>query len=629
MFNLVLLPPPKQIMLRGGVTALADYLLIVIDHPRMLPMASRLRDEFVRAGVQWAICAASDALPAADIGVRLTVDPADTALPAQGYRLVIDAQAIHIIGGDDAGLFYGVCTLIQIIRQCGKSLPLLTISDQPDFPNRGVMLDISRDKVPTMDTLYHLIDLLAGWKINQVQLYTEHTFAYRAHRAVWEHASPMTGAEIMALDRYCRERFIELVPNQNSFGHLHRWLKHPAYRHLGETPEQDALTLAPGWVIPAPFSLSPAASGSLPFVEGLFDELLPHFSSRNFNVGCDETFDLGLGQSKGLVEAHGKGRVYLDFLKKILSAAQARGVTPMFWGDIVMEHPELVAELPDGVVGLVYGYEIDHPFDRDGERCAAANLPFYVCPGTSTWLSMFARTTKARQNIENAAVNGLKHGAIGLLNTDWGDHGHHQFLFASYPGYACGAASAWHAGASFDLPAALDLFAFEDTTRRMGALLCAMGDAYRVADDLRHFIGNTMVSALYRPLPELRESSWYGGANEGRGFSVDKFRQAMQVVEAAATPPPLPDTHIAAEFAWSRRLWLHGAERLLHAVDAPHARTAAELAGDLRGLVAEYPALWLRRNRPGGLHDSAAWLEKLIHEYEAIAGGATLTPTPP
>ena len=88
------------------------------------------------------------------------------------------------------------------------------------------MLDISRNRVPTMQTLLELVDLLASWKINQLQLYTEHTFAYRNHPIVWADASPMTGEEILALDAYCRERFIELVPNQNSYGHMTPWLIH-------------------------------------------------------------------------------------------------------------------------------------------------------------------------------------------------------------------------------------------------------------------------------------------------------------------------------------------------------------------------------------------------------------------
>src|SRR5438477_6364863 len=139
----------------------------------------------------------------------------DATIPAQGYRLSVEADGITIISSDRAGAFYAEQTLAQLNRQFGGSLPGVQIEDWPDFPVRGFMLDISRDKVPTMATLFALVDQLAELKINQLQLYTEHTFAYRGHEVVWKDASPMTAGEIRQLDAYCKARFIELVPNQN------------------------------------------------------------------------------------------------------------------------------------------------------------------------------------------------------------------------------------------------------------------------------------------------------------------------------------------------------------------------------------------------------------------------------
>ena len=105
------------------------------------------------------------------------------------------------------------------------------------FAVRSYMLDISRDKVPTMGTLKQLVDILARFDYNQFQLYTEHTFAYAAHKAVWEKASPLTAEEIRELDLYCVMHGIELVPNQNCFGHMERWLTKPDYNHLAELPK--------------------------------------------------------------------------------------------------------------------------------------------------------------------------------------------------------------------------------------------------------------------------------------------------------------------------------------------------------------------------------------------------------
>ena len=154
-------------------------------------------------------------------------------------------------------------------------------------PAIGYMLDISRDKVPTMASLRRMVDVLSALGYNQFQLYTEHTFAYRDHRSVWADASPMTAEEVRALDAYCRERGIELVPNQNSFGHLEKWFKHPEYRPLAEAPYGGVKTPW-GSTRVVPRALCPTDPRSIAFVASLYDELLPNFSSKLFNVGCEE-----------------------------------------------------------------------------------------------------------------------------------------------------------------------------------------------------------------------------------------------------------------------------------------------------------------------------------------------------
>ncbi|MFV2068021.1 MAG: glycoside hydrolase family 20 zincin-like fold domain-containing protein, partial [Pirellulales bacterium] len=122
-------------------------------------------------------------------------------LPAEGYQLTVEAQGIHLCGADAAGLAHGMRTLTQLVEAAESGvLGGVRIEDQPDFPHRGVMLDISRDRVPTMETLFALVDRLASWKFNQLQLYVEHTFAYAGHESVWRGRDPMTAEELRALD---------------------------------------------------------------------------------------------------------------------------------------------------------------------------------------------------------------------------------------------------------------------------------------------------------------------------------------------------------------------------------------------------------------------------------------------
>ena len=123
------------------------------------------------------------------------------------------------------------------------------------------MLEVSRTKVPTMDTLLTLIDQFSTLKYNQIQLYTEHTFAFSNHRQVWQDASPYTASDIINIRQYCEDRFIDLVPNLNSFGHFERWLRHPTYHHLAECPDGFIHPLAANISLSAaPSNLTPPAS---------------------------------------------------------------------------------------------------------------------------------------------------------------------------------------------------------------------------------------------------------------------------------------------------------------------------------------------------------------------------------
>ncbi|MFW6132602.1 MAG: beta-N-acetylhexosaminidase [Planctomycetota bacterium] len=543
------------------------------------------------------------------------VDP--SAVPhAQGYRLTVGADGATITAHDEAGAFYARRTLAQLVAQADAegTIPAVVIDDWPDFAHRGVMLDISRDKVPTMQTLLDLVDRLASWKINEMQLYTEHTFAYAGHEVVWRDASPMTPDEVRRLDAHCRRRHVELVANQNSFGHMHRWLRHERYRPLAEAPD--------GWVGPGghrrgPFSLCPIDPRSAELLADLYDQLLANFTSRRFNVGCDETWDLGHGRSKDECRRRGRGRVYLDFLRTIHELVTARGRTMMFWGDIILQHPELIGELPRDAVALEWGYEADHPFDAHAEKFAQAGLSFYVCPGTSAWNSIVGRTDNAIANIRSAVEHGLARGAVGCLTTDWGDNGHLQPLPVSYQGYACAAAMSWCADANrdLDLPGALDRFAFADEAGAMGTLACQLGNVHETMGAPRRNQSAifTALQQTDRPIAgsvyaELRRDRLDATRDEIGRITAALSRQRMARDDAAL---------IVEEYEYAAgllRLALDAAEAKLASgaddLSALPERTRRKLAEQLEASLAAHRSVWLARNRPGGMTDSADKLRR-------------------
>ena len=558
---------------------------------------------------------------AADL--RLRIDPQSHTRP-QAYRLRVGPGGVEIDAVDEAGLFYGVCTLIQWLRlntatRMARVLPGLEVDDWPDFPARGVMLDVSRNKVPTMETLFGLVDLLAGWKINQLQLYTEHTFAYSGHEIVWQGADPFTAQEIRQLDRFCRDRFVELVPNQNSLGHFHRWLVHDPYRELAECPQGIEHPFSDQR---EPFSLCAVDPRSLALLEDLYDQLLPSFSSRLLNVGLDETFDLGLGRSAPACEEKGKGRVYLEYLQAIHRLLAARGTRMQFWGDIVLEHPELIPELPSDVIPLAWGYEADHPFAEHSRRFAASGLDYYVCPGTSSWNSLAGRAQNALLNLGRAAVAGSQADAAGYLITDWGDFGHLQPLPVSYLGFMAGAAFGWNAktaGEPLALEAAklLGLHAFGGGLTELGQIALDLGNVYRhTGPETKN--GSPLFFLLLRAGETLEHQRFAGVDTETLTKSlaeIDSTAGRLAALQSGDDESTLVvrELHwVAATLALACRL---GLARLEQGRDQPLAalprRTRRQLRQELSPLIDEHRSIWLARNRAGGLADSTARLERL------------------
>jgi len=526
----------------------------------------------------------------------------------EAYTITITPDILTIAAEGARGLFLGRATLRQLLIQSGGAIPCGEISDAPAFAHRGYMLDVSRNKVPAMDTLLAWIDLLAHFKYNHFQLYIEHAFAYINHEVSWENASPFTAEEIRRIDAYCRERFIEFVPNQNSLGHMEQWLKHSEYAHLAECPEgfQDPWT--PDWRTPS--TLSPVLPGSLDLVAELHAELLPNFSSGLFNVGCDEPFELGQGLSRKACEHRGKGRVYLEWLLKLRKLHGRHRL--LFWADIINEHPELVAELPKEMIPLEWGYEAGHPWDARCARFAEAGLQFFVCPGTSSWNAITGRTENALSNIEEAAAAGLRHRAMGFLVTEWGDLGHRQFLPINHLPMAAGAACAWNP-AGFDrsvLPRAVENFILSDAAGKVGQWLWDFGNLY-----------------LCDPSPPLNHSRFYmllhhrdgrtsAGYLPASTFSVALAKLDALELQLEGVRMQCHDADLVHdELALSLSFLKHACRRGLALKAGREKESSTHLAAELAPLIGRYREIWVRRNRPGGLDDSVRLLHDLLAYY--------------
>jgi hypothetical protein len=403
-------------------------------------------------------------------------------LSAQAYHLAIKPSGVTIEYNDAQGLFFAFTTLKQLAVQTGGQIPCVKIEDQPDLKVRGAMLDISRGKVPTLETLYGMVDFLADLKYNQLQLYVEgFSFAYPSFTKLWEKTeTPITPEEIKKLDIYCKNRNIELVPNQNSLGHMAAWIATDEYKDLAECPDGYKLL----GLINFKSTIAPKDPRSLALVKKMSEDMLPNFTSNKFNVNLDEPFELGKNKEHPINDPKEVARVYLDYAKKLNEFVNSKGKSMMMWGDVVARNHEFIPEVPKNVTLLEWRYEDFQSFKSICATYKQAGLNYMVCPGTSSWSSFTGRTANMMKNVENATTAGFENNAQGILMTDWGDTPHLQYLTVSYPGLAYAGALGWNVKSKtqVNLAAYMNKVVFNDKQNIIGDLMLQAGNYVQFED---------------------------------------------------------------------------------------------------------------------------------------------------
>ena len=374
------------------------------------------------------------------------------------YLLEVTARKIRLSAPAPAGLLFGVQTLRQVIRQAKTVIPCMTVRDCPKIANRGYYFDVTRGRVPKLEELKKLTEKLSFYKINQLQIYIEHSFLFPGSSEVWRDDTPLTAEDILELDRHCRRYHIDLIPSLSSFGHLYKVLRTKTFRHLGEFPE----------TADAPFgfgdrmghhTLCVAEEEALVYAKGMIDRYMELFSSAYFNICADETFDLGKGRSRALAGQKGTDALYLAFVGELCRHVVSKGRIPMFWGDIIRSFPEAVSVLPKETVCLNWGYAPDESGDA-AEAFARTGIRQYTCPGVNGWNRLIPGIKDSYENIRRMCTYALSYGAEGVLNTDWGDYGHINHPDFSTAGMIYGAAFSWRG----------EILPFEEVSRQISLL---------------------------------------------------------------------------------------------------------------------------------------------------------------
>ena len=353
----------------------------------------------------------------------------------QGYLLFSDRSHIIVAANTGQGLFYGVQTLRQLLRPEGRTLicPAVSIRDWPTMEWRGVQDDISRGPIPTEEFMKRQISTLAAYKINLFALYMEHVYDFASQPLIAPKEAALTAKEINALVDYAKTLYVTILPEQQTFGHLHHMLKYEIYSDVAERPHGHVLT--------------PTKDRSYEIIKAMYADIVPLFPGPFLHIGGDETFELGHGQTSALAAQEGLGRVYLDHIQKVSAILQPYHKQLMFWGDIAVKYPQLLNILPKDMIAVPWDYDPKPSYASIIKPYRDAGLRVVVAPGANNWSQLWPNLDDGYVNIRNFVRDGQSLGAMGMLNTTWNDDGESLYAMA-WPTLIFGAAAAWQSGES-------------------------------------------------------------------------------------------------------------------------------------------------------------------------------------
>jgi N-acetyl-beta-hexosaminidase len=302
----------------------------------------------------------------------------------------------------------------------------MKITDWPALKYRGWMDDISRGPIVSMDYLKNLIPILAEYKLNFFNLYTEHTFKSEKYPDIAP-ADGLTATEINELQDFAAQFHIEIVGNQQCLAHAEEILKNPFYDNLVDTKD----------------CFNVGSHETYDFLNNLLAEVSEAYDSPLFNINCDETQGLGNGKARGYVDKTGATNAYVNHIVRVHDILKKHGKRTMMWGDIAASHPEITQNLPSDLLIIAWSYDGLDSFVPNVKPFIKSGFEFMIAPGVSMWGSTFPDMEIYTKNIANFVRDGYQNGAVGMMNTAWDDSGE-SLINSGLHGLIWGAEMSWN-----------------------------------------------------------------------------------------------------------------------------------------------------------------------------------------
>ncbi len=410
-----------------------------------------------------------------------------TAFLSESYILEINKTGISIKSPTYRGIFYGVNSLIQLIERSSNNLPFCKIIDYPNMQIRGISDDISRGQVSTLENFKKIIENIARYKMNTYMPYIEDVIELSGYPTIGINRGALTKEEIKELHKFAAENFIDIIPIFQTLGHYENILTQPEFLKYAEFPGAASLDVSNPLIYP--------------FLESMLKEVFDLFPSEYINIGADESYDVGLGNSKPLAEKSSLAEIHLQHYLKVFDICKKYNKKVMMYSDILLNHPEIIDRLPKDVIPVDWHYRPERDY-KSTQKFDKAGLKYIVSPTVWNFVTAFPANYNTFPNVKNITLSGIKNNSIGMINSNWGDYGAETFKELIYLGYAYSAACSWNINDpdldSFTLNYFTDFFNSKDS---------GIAEVYHILSEQL----NTIVwHEMWRhPALPLRTPGWY------------------------------------------------------------------------------------------------------------------------
>ncbi|MBY9078193.1 beta-N-acetylhexosaminidase [Paenibacillus sp. HN-1] len=308
----------------------------------------------------------------------------------------------------------------------GRELSQLSflIRETPCFDSAGLMMDASRNAVPTVASLQEAMITMALMGLNQLMLYTEDTYEVEGYPYFGYMRGRYTQQELRQIDDWAFTLGIEVVPCIQTLAHLTEALK---WHYAAGMRDTSDILLA-------------GQEETYAFIGSMIRAASAPFRSRRIHIGMDEAHQLGLGQ---YLKDHGyRNRFELmnEHLRRVVGIAESFGLSPMIWSDMYFRlgsrsgdyydpdaviPKEVIESIPEGI-GLVY-WDYYHKEQSFYETFIRKHLelgrPVTFAGGIWTWNGIAPNTGKMRSVTGPALLACKKLGVSEVVATMWGDNG--------------------------------------------------------------------------------------------------------------------------------------------------------------------------------------------------------------